>query len=86
MMELKDGQKIALTLYQGNNNVEAKALLDYLKGFKESGEPMPLKNTVFNVRIENVFTENFPDHEKREMVHKVIMRGVLSLPKVEVSQ
>ena len=86
MMELKDGQKIALTLYQGNNNVEARALLDYLKGFKESGEPMPLKNTVFNVKIENVFTENFPDHEKREMVHKVIMRGELLACQTQLSQ
>lgn len=50
MLELKAGQKIAVTLYQGNNNVEARVLLDYLKGFKESEEPMPLQNTIFHIQ------------------------------------
>lgn len=77
MLELKVGQKIAVVLYQGNNNVEAKALLDYLKGFKDADKAMPLKNTEFNIKIERVFTENFRDNDKNEMVYKVIMRGEL---------
>ena len=81
MLELKAGQKIAVTLYQGNNNVEARALLDYLKGFKESEEPMPLQNTIFHIKIENVFTENL-----HEMVHKVIIRGELLECRPQVSQ
>ena len=86
MLELKAGQKIAVTLYQGNNNVEARALLDYLKGFKESEEPMPLQNTIFHIKIENVFTENLHDHSKDEMVHKVIIRGELLECRPQVSQ
>ncbi len=77
MLELKVGQKIAVVLYQGNNNVEAKALLDYLKGFKDADKAMPLKGSGFDIKIENVFTENFHDHKKNEIVYKVIMRGEL---------
>ena len=76
-LELKAGQKIAATIYQGNNNIEAKTLLDYLKPFKDSGTPMPLSGTIFDIKIENVFTENFNDHEKNAMVYKVIIRGEL---------
>ena len=89
MLELKAGQKIAVTLYQGNNNVEARALLDYLKGFKESEEPIPLQNTIFHIKIENVFlkhTGRYPWGSKDEMVHKVIIRGELLECRPQVSQ
>lgn len=76
-LELKAGQKIAVVLYQGPNNVEAKTLFAYLKGFKDEAKPMPLKGSGFDVKIENVFTENFQDHDKNETVYKVIMRGEL---------
>lgn len=76
-LELKVGQKITVVLYQGPNKVKVKTLLDYLKGFKDENKPIPLKNSGFDVKIENVLTDNFRNYDKNVMVYKVIMRGEL---------
>lgn len=76
-IELKLGQKIKVILYQGINKVEVEAVLNYLKTFKDNNQPLPLKHTDFNMKIEDVITETSDDLKRMTTNYRIILKGEL---------
>jgi hypothetical protein len=75
--ELKAGQRIKVMLYYGKNKVEAVTLFEYLKGFNNRDELIPLKNTSFTVRLEDVFIESNQNLAGNDTTYIVTMKGEL---------
>jgi len=73
----KTGTKLSAIIYQGTEPIIVEAVQNYLKVFKDKNKPLPLKNTDFNMKIDDVVTETSEDFLKTTTHYRVILKGEL---------
>jgi hypothetical protein len=75
--EFKKGDNITIVLYNGDSELQAKGVWYYLDTNHQNNTPIPIRETMFHLRIENFnIFETFEPMAKRH-IYEVKVKGEL---------